>query len=48
VNSGDRPVAVDDLADPALPEADRGTDTGLAETGVLAQEAEQRAHVAVA
>ena len=40
--------AVDDFADPALAEADRGGDAHLAEPGVLAEQPEQRAHVAPA
>ena len=45
---GDGPGAVDDFADPALAEADRGADACLAEPGVLAEQREQRAHVALA
>ena len=44
----DGPGAVDDFADPALAEADRGGDAQLAEPGVLAEQPEQRAHVALA
>ena len=40
--------AVDDFADPALAEADRGADAHLAEAGVLLDQPEQRAHVALA
>ena len=36
VRVADAPDAVDDFADPALAEADRGPDAGLAEPGVLA------------
>jgi hypothetical protein len=48
VAGGDGAGAVDDLADPALAEFGGGADTGLAESSVLAQELEQRAHVAFA
>jgi hypothetical protein len=44
----DAPAAVDDFADPALAEADRGADAGLAEPGALMDQGEQRAHVAFA
>ena len=40
--------AVDDFADPALAEADCGGDAHLAEPGVLAEQPEQGAHVALA
>ena len=40
--------AVDDLADPALTQADRSGDAHLTEPGVLAQQPEQGAHVALA
>ena len=48
VGVADAPDAVDDFADPALAEADRGGDAHLAEPGVLAEQPEQRAHVALA
>ena len=40
--------AVDDLADPALPDVGCGADAELADSGVLADQPEQRAHVALA
>jgi hypothetical protein len=36
------------MPNPALTEADRGADSGLAEPGVPAQEEEQRAHITIA
>ena len=48
VRVADAPDAVDDFADPALAEADRGADAHLAEPGVLLEQPEQRAHVALA
>jgi len=39
---------VDDFADPALPDVGCGADAHLADPGVLADQPEQRAHVALA
>ena len=42
VRVADAPAAVDDFADPALAEADRGADACLAEPGVLVDQRKER------